>query len=109
MFSTLDKDIEALISLVTHVSAGLLQSNKALFKETGTIGEKHLLATPSSAVRKRALLAFQLQLSAFVKATFVVKYTITTKGCSKTGLGYLYPVVIIRMPYMFGLNQTMMN
>jgi hypothetical protein len=48
---------------VTHVSAGLLQINKALFKETGTVGEKHLLATPSSAVTKRALLAVQQQLS----------------------------------------------
>jgi hypothetical protein len=70
MFSTLEpsivKDIEALISPVTYVSAGLLQRNKAMFKETGTIGEKHLLATPSSAVTKRALLAFQLQQSTFV-------------------------------------------
>jgi hypothetical protein len=44
------KDIEALISPVTHVSAGLLQSNKALLKETGIVGEKHLIATPSSEV-----------------------------------------------------------
>jgi hypothetical protein len=58
--------MEALVSPVTHVSAGLLPSNKALFKEIGTIGEKHLLATPSSAVTKRALLAFQQQQSNFV-------------------------------------------
>jgi hypothetical protein len=63
MFSTLEpsivKDIEAVTSTVTHVSSGLLQSNKALFKETGAVGVKHLLATPNPAITKRALLAFQ--------------------------------------------------
>jgi hypothetical protein len=43
MFSTLEpsivKDIEAVTSTETHVSAGLLQSNKALFKKTGAVGE----------------------------------------------------------------------
>jgi hypothetical protein len=38
MFSTQEpsivKDIETLTSPVTHVSTGLLQSNKALFRET---------------------------------------------------------------------------
>jgi hypothetical protein len=42
MFLTLEpaivKDIEAITSIVTHVSVGLLQSNKALFKETGAVG-----------------------------------------------------------------------
>ena len=83
MFSTLEpsivKDMESLTSPVTHVSTGLLQSNKALSRETGTLGEKHLLAAPTSAVTKRALMAFQCQQSGFVKATFVVKDTIATK------------------------------
>jgi hypothetical protein len=45
MFSTLEpsivKDIEAVTSTLTHVSAGLLLSNKSLFKETSVVGEKH--------------------------------------------------------------------
>jgi hypothetical protein len=52
MFSTLEpaivKDIEAVTSTVTHVSAGLLQSNNAMFKETGAVGVKHLLANTKS-------------------------------------------------------------
>jgi hypothetical protein len=87
MFSTLEpsivKDIETLISPVTHVSACLLQSNKSLFKETGAVGDKHLLATQSSVVTKRALLAFQQQQRNFGKATFVVNDTITTKRLFK--------------------------
>jgi hypothetical protein len=42
MFPTLKpsivRDIEAVTSSVTHVSSGLLQSNKALFKETVAAG-----------------------------------------------------------------------
>jgi hypothetical protein len=47
------------------VSSGLLQSNKALFKETGAAGAKHLLTTPSPAI-KRALQHF-LQQQAILK------------------------------------------
>ena len=83
MFSTLEpsvlSDIENLTSVVTNVSSGLLQSNKSLFKETGAKGQKHLLATPSSAITKRALDAFLYQQSGFEKATFVVRDSPTTK------------------------------
>jgi hypothetical protein len=53
LFSTLEpsivRDIETMTGAVTHVSSGLLQSNKALFKEIGAAGAKHLLATPNPA------------------------------------------------------------
>jgi hypothetical protein len=87
MFSTLEpaivKDIEDVTSTVTHVSSGLLQSNKALFKETGDVGVKHLLATPNPAVTNRALLAFQQQQSNFEKTTFMVMDSNTTKRVFK--------------------------
>ena len=87
LFSTLEpsivKSIEELTGSVTHVSSGLLQSNKALFKETGAVGAKHLLATPNPAITKRALLAFQQQQSNFDKATFVVMDNSTTKRLFK--------------------------
>ncbi len=87
LFTTLEpsivKNIEALTGSVTHVSSGLLQSNKALFKETGAAGAKHLLATPNPAITNRALLAFQQQQSDFDKATFVVLDNSTTKRLFK--------------------------
>ena len=87
LFNTLDpnivESIEALTGSVTHVSSGLLQSNKALFKETGAAGAKHLLATPNPAITKRALSAFQQQQSNFEKATFVVMDTNTTRRLFK--------------------------
>jgi predicted aspartyl protease len=72
-----------MIGSVTHVSSGLLQNNKALFKETGAAGAKHLLATPNPAITKRALLAFQQQQSNFDKATFVVMENSKTKRLFK--------------------------
>jgi hypothetical protein len=60
LFSTLepsiDRDIETMTGAVTHVSSGLLQSNKARFKETGAAGAKHLLATPNPAIPKMKLM-----------------------------------------------------
>jgi hypothetical protein len=79
----IEKDIEAVTSTVTHVSAGLLQSNKALYKETGVVGVQHLLVTPNPVVTKRALRAFQQQQSNFEKATFIVLDTNTTKRLFK--------------------------
>jgi hypothetical protein len=87
LFNTLDpkivESIEALTGSVTHVSSGLLQSNKALFKETGAAGAKHLLATPNPAITKRALSAFLQQQAGFEKATFVVMDTHTTRRLFK--------------------------
>jgi hypothetical protein len=87
LFTTLKpsivRDIETMAGIVTHVSSGLLQSNKALFTQTGAVGAKHLLATPNPAITKRALLAFQQQQSNFEKATFVVLDTNTTKRLFK--------------------------
>ncbi len=87
LFSTLElsivKSIEELTGSVTHMTSGLLQSNKALFKETGAVSAKHLLATPNPAITKRALLAFQQQQSNFDKATFVVMDNSTTKRLFK--------------------------
>jgi hypothetical protein len=87
LFSTLEprivRDIKTMTSFVTHVSSGLLQSNKALFKATGALGAKHLLATLNPAITKRALLALQLEQSNFDKATFVVMDNSTTKRLFK--------------------------
>jgi hypothetical protein len=68
---------------VTHVTTGLLQSNKSIYRETGIKGEQHLFATPNSAITKRTHLGFQLQQSAFKTVTFVVYDTTTTKKLFK--------------------------
>jgi hypothetical protein len=56
LFSTLEpsivRDIETMAGIVTHVSSGLLYSNKSLFTQTGAIGAKHLLAAPNPAIKE---------------------------------------------------------
>ncbi len=97
LFNTLDpkivESIEALTGSVTHVSSGLLQSNKALFKETGAAGAKHLLATPNPAITKRALSAFLQQQAGLEKATFVVMDTHTTRCLFKDWKSHPFPVI----------------
>ena len=97
LFNKLDpkivESIEALTGSVTHVSSGLLQSNKALFKETGAAGAKHLLATPNPTITKRALSAFLQQYASFEKATFVVMDTHTTRRLFKDWKRITFPYV----------------
>ena len=70
-----------MLLLMFHL--GYYRVIKALFKETGAAGAKHLLATPNPAITKRALSAFLQQQASFEKANFVVMDTHTTRRLFK--------------------------